>query len=395
MSLLREIAGALRLGLASDVARPRHVLLVVAGFFIASLSLVGLLAIPAGLDRLAGDTGMSDVALVLSATASDETNSSLSTNMAHIVSSMPGIASGSDGRPLIAPQYLASTKLRYADGSARTVLVRGISSATWNLLGSHALMRDGRRPRSGINELMVGTAAAKALAAVNTGASVKLRESPWLATGEFSAGGSLWESELWAEMGALQSAYNAQGQISVLWVRVKPDDGYKRFVHAMHVDPRLSGLRAVMQRDYYASHVGFVAHFARVAVVGIAATLGLGAVLAIANALSLALGARQREMGVLRAVGFRSSSIGVAALLEVVLIGALSAAVATAVAWVVLDGMAVGTSTTQQSLVFRFRVTFEVMGWALAYATLLGSLSALWPTWRVTRTPLVNALRGD
>lgn len=395
MLLLRQVFSTLGMSLAADLRRPRHLLLVASGFFIACMSLVGLLSIPAGLDRMAGRTGLDDVALILSATAQDESSSRLTPGIVGIASSLPGIAHAADGRARVAPQFVTTIKLRRPDGGMESVLARGVDDATWDLLGSGVQILSGRRFKSGVNEMLVGADLGRRYVELDLGAPIKVRSSPWQVSGEFRAGDSLWNSELWGDLGALRSSFNVAGGASVLWVKLASSDAYDTLAEAMHADPRLNGARVVPQRMYYERKLGFLVRFSRIAALGIAAVLGLGATLAIANALAMALAARRREMAMLRAVGFRGTCIGIATLLEIMLIGAVSAAVAVAAAWLLLDGMAIGTATTSQAVVFTFGVTRGVMLWALAYAVLLGLLSALWPAFRATRAPLVSALRMD
>src|SRR2546430_15275935 len=112
-----EILGALRLGIASHLARPRHLVLIVAGFAIADMTVTPLIAIPQGLDRLAGSTGRGDIAIVLGASAQGEADSMLKPELAALISGLPGIAHDGEGRPLVAAQFVTQIRLRRTDGT--------------------------------------------------------------------------------------------------------------------------------------------------------------------------------------------------------------------------------------------------------------------------------------
>jgi putative ABC transport system permease protein len=391
--VLRELAGALRLGLASHAERPRHLLLIGTGFIIGALVLILLLAIAAGFERLGDGTGAEDVAIVFAANARNESDSALTSETAALVAELPGVARDPDGHPVVAPQFIASTKLRRADGEIATVLVRGVTPVTWTLAGVHPA--SGASSRGiGVDGLMAGVAAARSFVALDAGARIKVRGRVWTVVDRFEAGG-LWDSELWVDIASLQAAFNAPAALSVVWVKLDTPSAFAAFEAALDGDRRLRDVRTEVQRSYYARQVRFVSRFVRIAAIGIAVALGAGASLAINNALTLALIARRRELALLRALGYLRCILGVALLIEVVPIGLFATLVAIAMTWLILDGTAVGSSTGTQAVSFTLRVTPEVAMCALGYALLLGIVSAAWPAWQAVRAPLVAALNGD
>jgi putative ABC transport system permease protein len=292
----------------------------------------------------------------------------------------------------VAPQFIASTKLRRTDGMIATVLVRGVTPATWDLAGARPFPPVAAR--SGADGLLAGLAAARGFVALGIGDRVKVRQMMCTVAGRFEATG-LWDSELWIDIASLRAAFNAPAAISVVWVKLDSSSAFTTFRAALDADQRLRGLRTELQRSYYARQVRFVSRFVRIAAAGIAATLGAGASLAIGNALTLALVARRRTLALLRALGFRRRILGAALLIEVAPIAFLATSVAIAAAWFLFDGVAVGSSTGAQAVSFTLEVTPEAMAWAFGYASLLGVASAAWPAWRAVRAPLVSALHGD
>lgn len=395
MRRMRETRAALAIGFATLWTRPRHLVLSAAGFLIAGLTLVALLTIPAGMAQLAGRTGLADVAVVLSNNAAGEISSNLPPSTVALIGTLPGVARDAAGRALAAPEFVADAQLRQRDGSTATVLVRGVTPAFWQVVGGAARITAGRRFASGVDELIAGRAATRRFVALGPGAEVRIRQAPWKVTGTFDARGSIWGSELWTDMPALQAAYNAQGQVSVVWVKLATPDAFGAFAAAFRSDPRLQGFRAVRQSAYYAGQIGFLAHFARLAIVGIAAALGAGAVLAVLNALGTALAARQRETAILRAVGFRRASLALALLAEVLATAVVCAIVSTVIGWLVLNGRQVDSASFNQAISFPMRVTPTVAAWVLAYLLALGTVGALGPILRAVRRPLTRVLQDD
>jgi putative ABC transport system permease protein len=396
MQRLRETTANLVIDLNMALARPRHTLLIAFGYIIAGVTLAVLLTLPAGLKRLAGNTGSPDVAIVLPGNAfASESSGSFKPELAALVGSLPGVAHGRQGEPLVAPQFVASARLRRTDGSTAAVLVRGVTPAFWNIVGHAISMRSGRRFASGKDELIAGVAAARGFVALDTGATTSVNHNPWHVTGEFAAGGGFWESELWTDMAALQSAYHAQGAVSCLWVKLTSPEAFKVFSQALHDNPQTQDLHALRQRDYYTDQTEFLKSLVTTAAEGVAVALGLGAILAIVNALGMALAARRRELAIQRAVGFPRGTLAVALLVEVLVIGAVCAGVAVLVAWLAVNGHEVGSSTGGSAIEFRMHVGASVVGWTFAYVLILGVLSALWPIARAVRTPLTRTLQDE
>ncbi len=395
MQLLRETAASFSTGFRMALARPRHTLLIAFGFVVAGITLAVLLTLPAGLNRLAGNTGASDIAVVMSGNSFEESGESFKPALAALAGSLPGVAHGRQGQPLVAPQFVVETRLRRTDGSTATVLVRGVTPVFWNIVRHAISMRSGQRFAAGKDELIAGVAAARGFVALDTGATTSINKNPWHVSGEFAAGGGFWESELWTDMSALQSAYHAQGALTCLWVKLTSPAAFTAFKRALHDNPQTQGMHAVRQRDYYTDQAAFLKYLITAATQGIAAALGLGAILAIVNALGLALAARRHELAIQRAVGFRRGSLALALLVEVLVIGALCAAVALLVAWLAVNGHEVGSSTGGSAIQFRMRVNASVIVWTFAYVLILGVLSAFWPIARAVRAPLTRVLQDE
>jgi putative ABC transport system permease protein len=354
-----------------------------------------LLTLPAGLKRLAGNTGSPDIAVVLAGNSFDESGGVFKPELAALVGSLPGVAHDAQGQPLVAPQFVANAHLRRVDGTTETVLVRGVTPVFQEMLGNATSMQSGRRFIAGKDELIAGVAAARGFVALDTGSTLSIHDTPWHVTGEFAAGGGFWESELWTDMAALQSAYHAQGAVTCLWVKLTSPAAFGAFRQALRDNPQTQGLHAMLQRDYYTRQTSFLKYLILAAAEVIAVALGLGAILAIVNALGLALAARRRELAIQRAIGFRRAALALALLIEVLAIGAACAAFAVLVAWLAVNGHEVGSSTGGSAIEFRMRVGSSVIGWTFVYVLMLGVLSAPWPIARAVRAPLTKTLQDE
>ena len=126
----------------------------------------------------------------------------------------------------------------------------------------------------------------------------------------------------------------------------------------------------------------------------IAGFLTIGAMFAAANTMFAAVASRSREIGTLRALGFRRGSILFSFLLESVLLcllGGLLGCLAT----LPFNGLSTGTAnwSTFSELTFAFRFGPKVLLQGIVMALAMGLLGGLIPAIRAVRLNIVNALR--
>jgi putative ABC transport system permease protein len=108
-----------------------------------------------------------------------------------------------------------------------------------------------------------------------------------------------------------------------------------------------------------------------------------------------AVGARTREIGTLRVLGFKPRQIYVSFLIESVLLALLGGGLGCLLA-LPLNGMATGTMswTTFSEVAFEFRITGELLAKGMAFAGIMGVLGGLLPARLAARKPILDALRS-
>ena len=251
MTATRHALAALRIGFESTLARPRHVLLVIGGLLIASFTLLVVLTIPAGLERIAGRTGLEDVAMVLAGNGMDETDGDIAPELIARIGALSTVARASDGRPLIAPQFVVTAKMQRRDGTVGTLLVRGVTPDIWRVTEGSVELTQGNAPEPGLMEIASGRQVVHQYPFTNIGATLGLTRKPlskWKITGEFAANGGLWESELWADIDNLRGEFNADGQTTSAWVKLESPEAFETFTASMRSDPRLRGFTVIRQK---------------------------------------------------------------------------------------------------------------------------------------------------
>jgi putative ABC transport system permease protein len=128
----------------------------------------------------------------------------------------------------------------------------------------------------------------------------------------------------------------------------------------------------------------------------IAGFLTVGAMFAAANTMYAAVASRAREIGTLRALGFRRRSILFSFLLESMLL-CLAGGLLGCLATLPFNGLSTGTANwaTFSEITFSFRFGPAVMLQGLILALSMGVLGGLFPALRAIRLNTASALRAQ
>jgi putative ABC transport system permease protein len=122
--------------------------------------------------------------------------------------------------------------------------------------------------------------------------------------------------------------------------------------------------------------------------------MSIGAIFAAMNTMYAAVGARTREIGTLRVLGYRRRSILAGFLIEGAFLAFLGGILGCAVSFL-FNGYSVGTLSfeTFSESVFDFRVTPALVAQGLAFSVIVGLLGSLLPAIRAARLPVISALK--
>jgi putative ABC transport system permease protein len=127
----------------------------------------------------------------------------------------------------------------------------------------------------------------------------------------------------------------------------------------------------------------------------LATMMSIGAVFAAMNTMYASIGARIREVGTLRVLGYRRRAIITGFLIE----GAFLALIGGALGCLLslpMNGYATGTIKfeTFSEVIFEFHITPWLMAKGLLFAVTVGVLGSLLPAMRPARMPVIAALKS-
>ena len=388
----RLALAAAGIGIAGLPQRWGASLVIVVGIAGVVAVLVAMLAMGEGFKATLDSTGSDGTAILLRAGSQAETNSVIVRDQVPLVSALPGIAKGSDGKPLASPELSQVVNLpSRADGTDANVQFRGVGPAAWELRPQLKIVQ-GRKFGAGLREVVVGRGAQTQFRGLEMGKQLKLANQLWTVVGVFESGDSH-DSELWADTEVLGPAYQ-RTSFQSMTVKLEGKDGFKQLKAALAADPRLK-LDIETTRTYYSKQSEGLTKLINILGTVIGSIMAIGAVFGALNSMYAAVAGRAREIATMRALGFRGVPVVTAVMLETMLLALLGGLLGAALAWLVFNGYTVSTLGQNFSqVVFQFRVSPELLWTGLKWALGIGLVGGLFPALRAARLPVTEALRA-
>jgi putative ABC transport system permease protein len=331
--------------------------------------------------------------MIRRAGATSEMDSSVTLEQLRVIEDAPEIARGGDG-PLVSPEVVVVASLPLQEtGTDALVQLRGV---TPRALAVHANVKlvEGRFFTPALAELVVGRNARHAYRGLGIGDTVLLGGSKWKVVGAFDAGGSAFDSEIWADANLVNATYQRPaGLHQSVTARLQKEDALGSLEQRFANDPRMRN-RVERETDYYQRASQMMTTFITVLGSMVAMVMALGAVFAALNTMYSAVAERSREIATIRALGFSGGAVVTAFVLEAMLVAAAGGVIGC-LATLPLNGLVTQTLNFQtfSHLSFAFRVTPLVMGLGMAFALLMGLVGGLPPAIRAARLPVAVALR--
>lgn len=351
-----------------------------------------ILMLSAGLEKTLVDTGSDDNVIVTRKSANSEVQSGVERQQAAIVESLPGIATGSDGEPLLAKELvvLISLPKRGSDKPAN-VVIRGISQASIKLR-PQVRMAEGRLPRPGSAEIIAGSSIAKRFKGGGIGESLRFGMRDWTVVGIFDAGATGFNSEIWGDANQLMQAFRRPVYSSVTFKLASSGD-FPLVKARLDADPRLT-LDVRRETQYYRDQSEAMAKFLRILGFSLTVIFSLGAIIGAMITMYAAVANRVAEIGTLRALGFQRASIMYAFLMEAFLLG-LTGGVTGLLCASFLQLITISTMNWQtfSELAFSFTLTFDIAWKSLLFSIMMGLIGGVIPAVRASRLKIVDALR--
>jgi putative ABC transport system permease protein len=345
-----------------------------------------------GLDHALTSTGDPLDLIVLRKGANDETSSTIDAQTAGQLANLPGVAHGPDGQSLCSNEFVTIlVKPRRHQGGTTNLIARGLEPVGKTLRPNFKIV-EGRDFKPGVNEAITSRSMAQRFENLGIGEKLEINKSSFEIVGIFTAGGSAAESEVWTDLRDLTSSQRLPNAISSVNLRAENKESLVGLVDRIRDDEQFK-LKAVDEPSYFEDQKSASIAIKFIGSV-IAVFLTIGAMFAAANTMFSAVASRGREIGTLRAIGFRRRSILLSFLVESLMICLLGGVIGC-LATLPVNGLSTGTLNwaTFSEITFSFRFGPSVLLQGMLLALAMGLLGGLFPALRAVRLNIIDALR--
>jgi putative ABC transport system permease protein len=352
-----------------------------------------VMALARGIDMTLSTSGEPLNLMVLRQGSTAELNSTVTREQFNDLIYLDGVER-EDDKPLATAEI---TTLIYKPRKGMTqgsnVTVRGVGPMSFKLRSGFETIA-GRVFQPGLTEAVVSKRIAERFQGLDIGDKFRIETTDYTVVGLFDSAGKAFESEIWVDINSLASITKREDAFSSALMRVKDQNALSALAKRITDDPKLQ-LKAVPERSFYEEQQGAASGALKGLAVFIALIMAVGAGFAGMNTMYAAVARRTKEIGTLRVLGFSRISILVSFLLESLSIALIGAAIGILLA-LPLNFVSTGTSNwvTFSEIAFNFRVTVDLILWALVFGGVIGFVGSLLPSIRAARFKIVDALRA-
>jgi putative ABC transport system permease protein len=390
---LAQVSSITIFNLRSMMQRKGSAAAAVFGIAGVVLVFVAVLSIAQGFRRAMTVSGREDTAIVLRSGATAEMMSGLSREETRVIAETAGVARSSRGQVASPELFVIIDLPKRSTGTTANVPLRGVEEAAFEVRDGLQII-EGRSFTWGRNEVIAGIGAVREFAGLDLGSNLEVGGQQWAIVGIFEDGGGISESEIWTDARLLQSAYRRGDSFQSVYAKLDSADDFSEFRDELSTDPRVN-VTASRQTDYYSEQSMLVSAIITGLGTLVAAMMAVGAMIGAFNTMYTAVSARTREIGTLRALGFKGGPIVLSVLIESVVLAIVGGFLGGALAYLVFDGFRAATINWQtfSQVAFTFAVTPSLLLQGAILAAFIGLIGGLVPAIHAARMPVVEALR--
>ncbi|MBY5553544.1 ABC transporter permease [Rhizobium leguminosarum] len=396
-SALKQIFLMIRVNLGSLPRRLWISLSMVLSVALVVAVLAGFLAMARGFEAALQGAGSTGIAVILGGGTNQETGSDVPAEAIRSLTAATGgigVARNAAGGLALSREIVVAVDVtRASDGADQTLSLRGMDLAG---PGSRerATLSAGRLFSPGARDIVVGARIADEFSGFAVGDKVRLGAVDWTVVGHFTSGGSAFESEIWADLEAVQSAFDRQGQVQSLRVRLDGEGGLPVLQEHLSAFPG-TPLTALSEADLYAAQSEGTASLIRLFGWPLALLMAVGATAGALNTMMSSVSDRAIEIATLRLLGFGRLPAFTATWVEAVALSITGAALGILASWLAFNGWQASTmGANNTKMAFQLDVTADVALTASLLGLAIGIIGGALPALAATRLPLTSALRA-
>ncbi len=346
-----------------------------------------------GLTETLVSSGTEGNAVVIRQASQTEVQSIIDYEQARIVSTFPEVATDENGSPLATNEiYVLITLKKLESGKEGNVVVRGVTANSMKLRPMISLA-EGRMWEDAGSEIIVGRSLSERFPQCVIGGQIRFGARDWTVVGIFDAQGTGNDSEVWCDLEQAGDAFRRPVYSSVTF-RLADTSQFEALKAKIEDDRRLP-LEVLHEKDYYERQSRTFSTFIGITGGVISVIFSLGAIVGAMITMYAAVANRTKEIGTLRALGFKRFNILVSFLFEALVISLLGAVVGILGAYF-LRFVRVSTTNwdTFSELAFNFEISTDIVISAVIFAVVMGIVGGFLPAVRASRMKIVEAFRA-
>jgi putative ABC transport system permease protein len=355
---------------------------------------IAMLALAKGFHATLVASGSPDNAIIMRAGATSEMTGSVTLDQVRIIQDAPGVAREGN-QPILTPEVVVIAPFPLqSTGTDANVQVRGVSANALKVRTNIHMMQ-GRFFEPGLAELVVGKNVSSTYKGLDLGETIKFGGGTWKVVGVFDAGGSAFDSEIWADSSVLAEVYKRPNYIfQSVTARLTSPSAISQLKDSLTADPRMT-VQVSREVDYYEKQSQGLTQLITVLGTLVAIVMGIGAIFGALNTMYSAVAERSREIATMRAIGFGAGSIVVSFIFEALLIAFIGGLIGC-LAVLPINGITTGAMNFQtfSHLAFAFKITPPLLGIGILFALFMGLIGGVPPAIRAARRPVALALRA-
>jgi putative ABC transport system permease protein len=275
-----------------------------------------------------------------------------------------------------------------AAGTVNGLEVNGINSSQTNLEGIS--ITNGTNFADGTNQVILGKSIAPILNK-SVGSTISLFGKEFTVVGIYESGNIVTDSLAFTSLTTLQNLTNAQGKLTIVAVKIDSNANATQVANAItnayptELDTTTATQQATLMDK---SMSGINTASAAISVLAIVIG-GIG----IINVMIMSVFERTREIGVLKAVGWKSSDILIMILGESIILTLVAAVVGILLGYIGSEGLLAFFSSTGS--VIKPVFSLDIVVRAFVIALVVGIIGGIYPAYRASRLPPTEALRYE
>ncbi|MGD9918228.1 MAG: ABC transporter permease [Paenirhodobacter sp.] len=360
--------------------------------------LIGFLSMAKGFETATVGAGSASVAVILGNGTNQESNSTIPGDVVRAMRASQedfGVERDAQGQLMLSRELVVPVDLpRAANGAPQTLALRGMDQ-TGPALRRNAHITAGRLFSPGARELVVGARLSHDYKGLSLGDKVSIGGVDWTVVGQFTANGSAFESEIWGDLDAVQSAFDAQGRIQSLRVALTSPAGLQALQDAL---PRFSQMPLVARSEIalFAAQSERTGALIRMFGWPLAILMATGAIAGALNTMMTSVADRSTELATVRTLGFSRLAAFFGTCGEAIVLSAIGAIVGMLASWLIFNGFhasTLGGGQTQTGFDLRVNGSVLLAGGALGLA--VGIIGGGIAAFSATRISLAQALRAS